>query len=68
MADTLSGLGKNEKITLTLYLSDDLKKLGISGVEEAEGIIRDAFNVVNRQNLDRLDYKVVSPAAADAGF
>ena len=66
MADTLSGLGKNDKITLTLYLSDELKKLGISGVEEAEGIIRDAYNVVNKQNLDRIDYKIVSPEAADA--
>ena len=66
MADTLSGLRKNEKITLTLYLSEGLKQLGITGVEEADGIIRSAFNVVNRQNLDRLDYKVVSPEAADA--
>ena len=66
MADTLSGLGKNEKISLTLYLSDELKQLGISGVEEAEGIIRSAYNVVNRQNLDRIDFKVVSPEAADA--
>ena len=66
MADTLSGLGKNEKISLTLYLSDELKQLGISGVEVAEGIIRSAYNVVNRQNLDRIDFKVVSPEAADA--
>ena len=36
MADTLAGLGKDEKISLTLYLSDDLKRLGISGTDEAE--------------------------------
>ena len=66
MADTLSGLGKDEKILLTLYLSSDLKKLGISGTEEAEGIIRDAFNSVNKQNLDRLDFKVISPDAAES--
>lgn len=66
MADTLSGLGKNEKITLTLYLSDELKKLGISGVDEADEIIRNAYNVINRQNLDRIDYKVVSPEAIEA--
>ena len=66
MADALSGLAKNEKLSLTLYLSDDLKKLGISGTEEAEQIIRDAYNVVNRQNFDRIDYKVVSPDAVEA--
>jgi len=66
MADALSGLGKNEKLSLTLYLTDDLKRLGISGTEEAEQIIRDAYNVVNRQNFDRIDYKVVSPSDADA--
>ena len=66
MADTLAGLGKDEKITLTLYLSDDLKTLGISGAEEAEDIIREAFNTVNKKNLDRLEFKVISPEDADA--
>ncbi len=66
MADAMSGLAKNEKLSLTLYLSDDLKKLGISGTDEADQIIRDAYNVVNRQNFDRIDYKVVSPDAAEA--
>ena len=66
MADTLAGLGKNEKISLTLYLTDDLKKLGISGAEEADEIIRNAYNTINRQNLDRIDYKVVSPDSAES--
>ena len=66
VADTLAGLGKNEKISLTLYLSDELKQLGISGAEEADKIIRSAFDSVNRQNLDRLEYKTVSPSTEDA--
>ncbi len=65
VADTLAGLGKNEKISLTLYLSDELKQLGISGAEEADKIIRSAFDNVNKQNLDRLEYKAVSPSAED---
>ena len=65
VADTLAGLAKNEKISLTLYLSDELKQLGISGAEEAEKIIRSAFDNVNKQNLDRLEYKTVSPSAED---
>ena len=66
MADTLSGLGKDEKISLTLYLSEDLKRLGISGTDEAERIIRSAFDSVNRQNLDRLEFKVISPESIEA--
>ena len=65
VADTLAGLGKNEKISLTLYLSEELKQLGISGAEEADKIIRSAFDNVNKQNLDRLEYKAVSPSAED---
>ena len=66
MADTLAGLGKDEKITLTLYLSDALKWLGISGASEADGIISSAFDVVNKQNLGRLEYKIEKPESADA--
>lgn len=66
MADTLSGLGKNEKISLTLYFTSDLKKLGITGANETEDYIRDAFNVINNQNMGRLEFKVVNPEAADA--
>lgn len=65
VADTLAGLAKNEKISLTLYLSEELKQLGISGAEEADKIIRSAFDNVNKQNLDRLEYKTVSPSAED---
>ena len=66
MADALAGLAKNEKLSLTLYLTDDLKKLGISGTEEAEQLIRDAYNAVNHQNADRIDYKVVSPDSVES--
>ena len=66
MADTLAGLGKDEKITLTLYLTDQLKWLGISGAEEADQLVRQAFNAVNKQNADRLEYKLVSPETAEA--
>lgn len=66
MADTLAGLGKDEKISLTLYLSDSLKFLGISGAEEADGLVRQAFNSVNKQNADRLEYKVISPESIEA--
>ena len=66
MADTLAGLGKDEKITLTLYLSEPLKWLGISGADEADEIVREAFDAVNKQNLGRMEYKFVNPDAAEA--
>ena len=66
MADSLAGLGKDEKISLTLYLSEPLKWLGISGAEEADQIVQSAFDVVNKQNLGRLEYKVVNPDSAEA--
>jgi hypothetical protein len=66
MTDTLAGLGKDEKITLTLYFTSDLKKMGISGADQTEDYIRNAYNSVNKQNLDRLDFKVINPTGADA--
>ena len=66
MADSLAGLGKDEKISLTLYLSEPLKWLGISGAEDADQIVRQAFDSVNKQNLGRLEYKLVSPDSAAA--
>ena len=56
MADTLASLGKDEKVSLTLYMSEPLKWLGISGAEEADGIIRQAFESVNKQNAGCLEY------------
>ncbi len=66
MADTLSGLGKDEKITLTLYMSEALKWLGISGADQADELVQTAFDSVNTKNLGRLEYKLISPDAADA--
>lgn len=61
MADTLNGLKADDKIMLTLYLSDSIKALGINGADQAEEIVQDAFNKVNKQNMNRLEFKVVSP-------
>ncbi len=65
MADTLSGLGKDEKITLTLYLSEALKWLGISGADQADELVRTAFDSVNSKNLGRLEYNLINPDEAD---
>ena len=61
MADTLAGFSDDEKVTLTLYYSDILDKLGISGSRELKEIVEDAFNKVNEKNLGRLEFITQNP-------
>ena len=64
-ADTLANLKQNEKINITLYFSPVLKNMGISGCAELEEIVETTFKEVNKQNKDRLDYKVVNPSESE---
>lgn len=64
-ADTLANLKQDEKINVTLYFSPVLKNMGISGCNELEQIVETSFKEVNKQNKDRLDYKVVNPSESE---
>lgn len=64
-ADTLANLKQDEKINVTLYFSPVLKNMGISGCAELEEIVETTFKDVNKQNKDRLDYKVVNPSESE---
>ncbi|MCR4736321.1 MAG: Gldg family protein [Treponema sp.] len=64
-ADTLASLKDDEKINVTLYISDELKALGISGAEEAETYIQNAVNELNLQKKNRLVFKTVHPTAEE---
>ena len=64
-ADTLANLKQDEKINVTLYFSPVLKNMGISGCAELEEIVETTFKEVNKQNKDRLDYKVVNPSESE---
>ena len=64
-ADTLANLKQDEKINVTLYFSPVLKNMGISGCAELEEIVETSFKEVNKQNKDRLDYKVVNPSESE---
>lgn len=64
-ADTLANLKQDEKINITLYFSPVLKNMGISGCAELEEIVETSFKEVNKQNKDRLDYKVVNPSESE---
>ncbi len=65
MSNTLAGLKGGDKIKLTLYFSDAFAKLGISGSDQIEGVIRKAFDSVNKKNMDRLEFNVERPASAE---
>lgn len=65
MADTLNGIKADEKITLTLYLSDVLKSLGINGANEAPQIVQGAFESANKKNMGRLEYRFYAPDSSE---
>ena len=61
--DALSGLGKGNKIKLTLYMSSVLKSFRISGMDQVEAVVNQVYKNVNKQNMDRIDFEVVNPTA-----
>ena len=63
--DALSGIGKGNKIKLTLYLSSSLKNLRISGIDQVESFVNEAYKNVNRQSMDRIDFEVLSPLSSE---
>lgn len=65
-SDTLNGLKSDEKITLTLYLSDVLKSLGVSGTDQAQEIIQEAFESANKKNMNRLEFRFYNPNSSEA--
>lgn len=64
--DTLSGLSKNDSISLTLYATDELKNFRINGYAQLDNEIQKAFNTVNKKNLNRLTYTRKAPSAEEA--
>lgn len=61
--DALAGLSQNDSITVTLYATDELERFRIAGYDELDKEVQDAFNSVNKKNLNRLTYIRKSPSA-----
>lgn len=64
-AASLGNLKNGKKVSVTLYLSDSLKRLKIDGIDQLEKYIREEVSAVNKKNQDCLDFTVVSPSSAD---
>ena len=61
--DTLSGLGKGNKIKLTLYLTPSLKNLRISNMDKVEALVNETYKLVNKKNMDRIDFEIQGPTS-----
>jgi hypothetical protein len=59
--DTLAGLSKDDKIKLTLYVSDKLSDFDISGFDKLDSSVKEAFDAVNTKNMNRLEYDRQDP-------
>ncbi len=63
--DTLAGLGDGDAIGVTLFASDDLRGFGIGGFDQLDTEVQQAFNAVNRKNMNRLTYVRKNPPAGE---
>ncbi|MDE5898844.1 MAG: GldG family protein, partial [Treponemataceae bacterium] len=65
-ADTLSGLGADDVISMTLYATDALGGFRINGFKELDSSVQAAFNDVNKKSMNRMTYLRKNPTAAEA--
>lgn len=65
-SDALAGLGADEKLDLTLYLSNELLDFGISGIDQVGNLVQAAVSEVNQQNKGRINFKTHSPSSKEA--
>jgi len=64
-ADTLAAFNSSEKITVTLYMSSQLKNFRINGTDKAEKVLKAAVQNVNKKYMDRIDFNVVNPVGGE---
>lgn len=61
-AASLSLLGENEKLQVTLYVNDELSEFGIAGFSELERTVRNAVETVNEKNAGKIAFQKTIPA------
>lgn len=61
--NTLAGL--KDKVQLTLYVSSRLSEFPIQGFDQLDQYVLDAYNSVNKKNLDRIAYSRIDPKSSE---
>lgn len=64
--NTLAGL--TDKVQMTLYVSSRLNDFGIQGLDQIDQYVLEAYNEVNKKNLDRIAYSRVDPKSSDVAL
>ena len=63
--DILAGLSGGA-LTMTLYETEDLRNFRIAGLDEAETLVREAFDSVNKKNMNRMTFVKKTPHGEEA--
>lgn len=66
ISNTNALAGISDEVTVTLYRSDELADFGISGYDEMEKLVQDAFGKVNAKFQNRMTFSVKDPDPAEA--
>lgn len=64
-SDSLALLPENDKIKLTLYISDELKNFKISGLDKLEKSVNAAYTDFNRRNQNRIEFEKSVPQESE---
>lgn len=59
--DSLASLSEDEKITVTVYLNNELKDMGINGIDKIEEITRTVCDEISIRSMGKVSYNYVSP-------
>jgi ABC-type uncharacterized transport system involved in gliding motility auxiliary subunit len=64
-ADALAGLGEHDKVKLTLYATGLLSKFKISGFDTMAAQVKNAYEAINKKNMNRIEFDTVDPSPSD---
>lgn len=64
-ADSLALLPQDDKISLKLYVSEELSNFRISGFDELDSKVQNAYNSFNRRNQNRIVFEKINPQSGE---
>lgn len=63
--DSLVNLGQDEKITVTVYLSQELKEMGINGIDKIQQVVETSCEEINKSTMGKIVYRYINPEAGE---